>query len=399
MKVGSGAHLTYCSNIHAGERWQDVEAAVTHALPELRSHLDYTGPLAIGLRLSAEAARALEEPDALGVFRQFLQDGRFYVPTINGFPYGAFHGTRVKERVYLPDWRDPARLEYSNRLARLLATLASDGGLTHASVSTVPGAFQHHVQGPADVAAIADGILAHAAYLDRLRQDTGVTIVLGLEPEPCCHLETAEDARAFFLEYLFNADRVAAAARRTGSALSVEVVAQHVGVCLDACHMAVEFEDTGTAIGRLMESGIRVPKVQLSAALRLARAARAPHPRAWLGRFAEDTYLHQVVIAGPHGLRRFTDLGDALEQASDHDEAEEWRVHFHVPIFLASMSGFDTTQSDLAALLGTVMATLPDVCLEVETYTWDVLPPEYRTTDVTTAIARELTWVRSTLAA
>ena len=400
MKLGGRFDLTYCSNIHAGESWAQVSSALAASLPRIREQLGTDGPFGIGLRLSAAAARDLEAPDALGAFRAFLRDGNYYVPTINGFPYGAFHGTRVKERVYLPDWRSDERVEYTNRLARLLAAVAADRGETEASISTVPGAFRTEIRSDVDVAAMADRMLSHAACLKRLYEDTGVRIALAIEPEPACHIETVDDAIAFFRGYLFDADRIASAARADRSALSREEVARHVGVCLDTCHMAVEFEHPADAFSRLADEGIGVYKVQLSSALRLLGGSGTGAPRALLGRFADDTYLHQVVTSGASGLTRYTDLPDALDAADQGDVANdaEWRVHFHVPIFLAAMSGFETTQAYLASVLDVLKRTSACRCLEVETYTWDVLPAEYRTTDVCTAIARELAWVREVMA-
>lgn len=396
MKLGD-SHLTYCSNIHAGERWDDVSAALAAALPAVRRHLSHQGPLAIGLRLSAAAASTLEDAGPLEAFRGFLADGDFYVPTINGFPYGAFHGTRVKERVYAPDWRDPARLDYSNRLARLLATLAQDAGLSTASVSTVPGAFRPLVESQSDVAAMAKNLLAHAVYLKRLRDRTGVTVTLAIEAEPACFIETTTEAVTFICEQLLNADALAAASADAGVALTEADVRRHVGVCLDACHMAVEFEDAAAALSLMHRAGISLGKVQLSAALQVHEGRTSGGPHALLTPFAEDTYLHQVVIDTPGGLQRHTDLPDALAARAPTAADGEWRVHFHVPIFLAEMSGFATTQPYLAQLLRLLQQQEIATCLEVETYTWDVLPPEYRTTDVCTAIARELTWARNQL--
>ena len=398
MKVGR-FDLTYCSNIHPGESWSQVAASLETSLPRIRALLALDGPFGIGLRLSASAARDLEQqPGALPSFREFLARGNHYVPTMNGFPYGAFHGTRVKERVYLPDWRSEERLDYANRLARLLALFAADRGQTHASVSTVPGAFRGHLTSEDDIACMAGRMLAHAAYLKRLRLDTGVTISLAIEPEPACHLETVDDALVFFREYLFRTERVESAARETGVELTVEDVARHVGVCLDACHMAVEFEDPNVAVERLTAAGVGIFKVQLSSALRVG-ASSERSPQSLLAPFAEDTYLHQVVTRGEGGLTRYTDLPDALGAGATSRSADEWRVHFHVPIFLASMSGFGTTQAYLASVLDVLRRTGACTCLEVETYTWDVLPPEYRNTDVCTAIARELAWVRTTVSA
>jgi sugar phosphate isomerase/epimerase len=399
MKVAGRFHLTYCSNIHPGESWQAVNAVLRESLPRIRAMLGATGPFAIGLRLSAAAAESLDEPRALARFRDFLGEGDYYVPTINGFPYGAFHGERVKERVYLPDWRDRARVEYTDRLARILAALLADRPDVDGSVSTVPGAFRREVQSDADVASIAANFLRHAAYLVALRERTGVSIALAIEPEPACFLETTSDAIAFFGRYLFDGGRIAAAGRECGVTMTVDDVRRHVGICFDACHLAVEFEDPGEAMRQLHAAGIRIGKVQVSSALQLDRRDAAGLAAA-LAPFAEDTYLHQVVERGSGGLRRYSDLPEALGAAAGSPlETRDWRVHFHVPIFLAHLKELDTTQPYLVSVLELLKRDAVCSCLEVETYTWDVLPEEYRTVDVCTAIARELTWARRVLEA
>ena len=378
-----GFDLTYCSNIHAGESWDDVRAALGGALPSIRRHLNATGPFAIGLRLSARALEQVRRPQRLDEFLAFLRDGDYYVPTINGFPFGAFHGERVKEQVYLPDWRDPARLEYSNKLASLLAELLAKRGRDRGSVSTVPGAFKGHLRSDDDRGQIAVNLLEHARHLARLRDATGVTVTLAIEPEPACFLETSAEAIEFFETYLFD-ERLA-----YELGVTVDQVRRHIGICFDACHMAVEFEDHAAALAAFDRAGISIPKFQISSALRvtdeLARDA--------LKRFAEDTYLHQVVKRSNGSLTRYVDLPDALAEGDD----AEWRVHFHVPVFLRTLGALDTTQPDLERVLDLVKTRTDRPCLEVETYTWDVLPAQYRTTEMSEAIARELKWTRDQL--
>jgi len=378
-----GFDLTYCSNIHAGERWQDVRSALAGALPSIRQRLSITGPFAIGLRLSAQAVQQLQQPDALTDFRTFLDDGNYYVPTINGFPYGAFHGERVKENVYLPDWRDPARVDYSNRLATVLADLMANGTLDRGSVSTVPGAFKGHLHSADDAAQIARGVLEHVKHLVMLRDRTGRTITLAIEPEPACFIETTAEAVDFFTRYLF------APASIQQHGLSLDQVRRHVGVCFDACHMAVEFEDHAVALSSLDAAGIQVPKFQISSAQRVRDQAG----REALRRFAEDTYLHQVVERVKGSLKRHVDLPDAFAAGDDG----EWRIHFHVPVFLRTLGVLETTQPDLERVLDLIKTRTDRPCLEVETYTWDVLPAEYRTADMSEAIARELAWTRERL--
>lgn len=398
MIVGGAFHLTYCSNIHPGETWSEVASALASSLPRVRALVGHHGPFAVGLRLSAQAAETLEQPAELAAFREFLHAGDYYVLTINGFPYGAFHGQRVKEQVYRPDWRDDARLEYANRLARLLAVLLTDRPDIEGSVSTVPGAFRSEIAGGADELAMATRMLRHAAELVALRQRTGVTITLAIEPEPACYIETVDDAVAFFRDFLFDAALVRQVSEDRQLPLSVDEVRRHVGLCFDACHLAVEFEEAEAALARLSAAGIRICKVQISSALRVdpgdADALRA------LGRFAEETYLHQVVERTPTGLTRYVDLPQAIAASpAGAVDSGEWRVHFHVPIFLEAMHEFGTTQSDLARTLDAFKRQPVCRYLEVETYTWDVLPSEYRTSDVCTAIARELSWVKARLEA
>ena len=397
MRIGNGFHLGYCTNIHPGESWEEVYAALSIALPRVRAEVQCAGPMAVGLRLSHLAAEQLEQADTLGEFKRFLQNGNYYIPTINGFPYGSFHGRRVKEQVYLPDWRSQARLEYSNRLARLLAALIEPSQTATGTVSTVPGAFRSSISDTNDVRAIAVNFLCHAAYLAELRARTGVVVTLGIEPEPACLMETTSEAVDFFRNHLFDLDLIAQAARQSGRRLGFEDVQRHLGLCLDACHLAVQFESPVEALAQLHQAGIQVCKVQVSSALRLDQVDGHSLSHL-LGKFADDTYLHQVVEHAGASQEAFTDLPLALDAAARVPNARRtWRVHFHVPIFLASMGVLETTQSDLIELLKALRQAPVCQVLEVETYTWEVLPSEYRTTDVYAAIARELIWTRTQL--
>lgn len=395
MRVGA-QHLTYCSNIHAGESWSSVRDTLASVLPDLRARLNWSGPMGIGLRLSASAAEALEDPPALEDFLRFLADGPYYVFTINGFPYGAFHHTRVKEHVYEPDWRDPRRLVYTNRLASLLARLTHGVDVAAPSVSTVPGAFRPLIRDDHARGAVADGLLRHAAYLVDLRRRTGQTITLAIEPEPACQMETTGEVIAFLTQWVHDRDRIAAIARDTGLALTIEQVRAHLGVCLDTCHLAVAHEDPVAALDAIDAAGIPIHKVQVSSALSV-EAPQAAASLAALERFADDTYLHQVVEQGAT-LTRFTDLPDALAAAHRHEAGHgAWRVHFHVPVFLDALGPFQTTQRHLRQTVREVLRRRLCSQFEVETYTWDVLPPEHRASGLVPAIARELAWTRTLL--
>ncbi len=399
MNLGDGVHLSYCSNIHPGETWAEVRAAVLRHFSAVRDRVLPGGEFGIGLRLAARAAAELAEPGALADFRDRLRDLGLYVFTVNGFPYGAFHGTRVKEEVYLPDWRSPERLRYTNQLADLLARLLPDDPRIEGSISTVPGGFKPALRGSNDAAAIVEHLLRQVAHLVALRARSGRLVTLALEPEPLCLLETIDETVDFFVHRLHGAAAIDRTAELTGldRGAAARALHDHLGVCLDLCHVAVEYEDAGGCIDRLERSGIRVLKLQISAGLRLSTLDGAALEA--LRRFDDSVYLHQVVEQGPNGLRRFADLDAAMASLSAPAADREWRVHFHVPVFLDRLTPFASTQPFIREVLARHRVRPVSRHLEVETYTWDVLPKPYRRGSVDAAVAREIEWVRTELAA
>ena len=267
-------HLTYCTNIHAAESWPDVLAGLREHLPAIKAEISPGAPFGVGLRLSAEAAEALGEPDALDELRGLLADGGYYVFTINGFPYGAFHGRRVKEGVYQPDWSEDARLVYTNRLADLLAEILPDG--MKGSISTVPGTFKPWADGR--VEAITDNMLRHAAHLVAVRERTGKTLVLAPEPEPSCLFETIEETIAFFETQLLSRSAVDRIVELTGLSPSEaeQALRRHLGVCYDVCHAAVEFEDPADSVARLRAAGISARHSRSRPSARRPKTSSAP---------------------------------------------------------------------------------------------------------------------------
>jgi hypothetical protein len=340
--------LTYCTNIHPGESWPAMIESLRLHVPQVRRAVAPEQPFGLGLRIAAEAAEALARPEALDELRGFLAETGTYVFTINGFPYGSFHGTRVKEDVYAPDWSTPERLVYTNRLADLLAAILP-ADVAMGSISTVPGTFKGWVDA-GRIDRIVDNLVAHAAHLVSLERRTGRHIALALEPEPCCFLETIDEAVHFFTDRLFAAPARKKLALLTGLAETdcEAALRRHLGVCYDVCHAAVEFEDPRESVAALANAGITVPKLQLSSALRIHRmdegAAVALMP------FEEPVYLHQVVERGPEGLIRYLDLSEALPRSAG-SAGREWRVHFHVPVFLHELVAFSTTASRSARRL------------------------------------------------
>jgi sugar phosphate isomerase/epimerase len=384
--------LTYCTNIHAGETWPEVLASLQTHMPEIKAAVSPRAAFGVGLRLGAAAAEELQYDAAFDELARLLRENDCYVFTINGFPYGVFHGEPVKENVYAPDWSTEDRLIYTNRLADILARLVPDG--MDGTVSTVPGTFKAWMNGRID--AITGNLIRHAAHLVELERNTGRNIMLTLEPEPCCFLETIAESVAYFRDHLFSNDAAERLAGMTGLGSEDASVAlrRHLGLCYDVCHAAVEFEDPAASIAALKDSGIGIGKLQLSSALRIANVSDASIDH--LRPFDEQVYLHQVVQRAGDRLTRFKDLPDALEKAAEAI-GSEWRVHFHVPVFLPELKDFGTTQDFLREVLAIQRATPISGHLEVETYTWDVLPDRYRTAGLSAAIARELNWVKSEL--
>ena len=356
-----------------------------------------TQPFGVGLRLSAIAARSLAEPQSLAEFKSFLRNNDLYVFTLNGFPYGPFHGERVKENAYLPDWKEDERLQYTNLLADLLVELLPDDTTLEGSISTVPGAFKPHVDSLDKIARLTDLMVQHVAHLVKLRERTGRTIGLALEPEPCCFLETIEETVAFFKNTLNAEPAVQRLMELTGltPAAAREALHRHIGVCLDLCHAAVEFEDASGCLEQLRGSDVRVLKMQLSAGLRVPQVDSRTIDL--LRPFDDRVYLHQVVEQDAKGLHRYLDLSDAFATLPGGRGEREWRVHCHVPVFLDDLGTFASTQNFIRDVLALHREQPVSTHLEAETYTWSVLPEKYRDKTVDHAIARELSWLREHL--
>ncbi|NTU42177.1 MAG: metabolite traffic protein EboE [Nitrospirales bacterium] len=361
--------ITYCTNIHPGESWQEVFSNISIHTLKVKEAVSPDEPFPIGLRLSNIAAQEIDEYTSKAFMAWCIQND-CYVPTINGFPYGSFHNRTVKENVYLPDWRSRSRADYTKRLADLLDEWLP-GGIT-GSISTVPVGFRNNF-GSDDFSVVRQNLLSVIEHFDSLRQKSGKEIILSLEPEPGCVLESTEDAVQFF--------------QRMGFPKELQ---DCIGLCFDCCHMAVEFENPAEALSLLSGAGIRTGKVQVSSALRLKHFDRET-----VKGLSESCYLHQVVIRDQRGtLTRYNDIPEAISKHKAGIDDEECRIHFHVPIFIDRTDCYDTTRFFIEETL-----TLFDreTLLEVETYTWQVLPKELQKETVTESIIREICWLKEQL--
>jgi hypothetical protein len=388
-------HLTYCLNIHPGESWAENFAAIQDKLVAVKQRVAPDQWFGIGLRIAHRAATELTaSPELRAEALDLFHANQLYPFTINGFPYGEFHGGSVKEKVYAPDWRTSERLEYTLQLADILAAWLPaevDG-----SISTVPCSFKPWIESDSDVAPMVQNLAALVAYLSALRDDTGKEIHIGLEPEPDCYLETTEETVRFFKDVLL-IQGVAELDRLLGCGASEAetLIRRHLGVCFDTCHVAMQFEEIAASFRTYRAEGIRISKVQLSAAL-TAESTRA----GWdaLRPFGEPVYLHQVKgRTADGGIYAWYDLGDALVELPGFPDVRELNVHFHVPLF-SNMGGvLQSTASKLTPEFFHELRSGTCSHLEIETYTFDVLPAELHPGDVVKSIAREYGWVLNQL--
>jgi hypothetical protein len=378
MRLNHGLHLAYCTNIHRGETWSETFAALKSHTLAVRDRVSAKKPYAIGLRLSAQAARELSDGAALTDFRRWLDRENSYVFTINGFPYGRFHGTRVKEQVYAPDWTTNERVEYTNLLFDLLAEIVPSE--VDGSVSTVPASFKEFITRPEQVTAMHANVWRSVEHIARLSERTGKKLHLGLEPEPLCYLETSHETVCFFdhlREQHPNDERLNA----------------HLGVNYDTCHLAVEFEEPAHVLQRFRDHGVRVSKLHFSSALKVVPDDLT---RNALRGFVDEVYFHQVVErTGDNALRRFRDLDVALAEAPGNTPQlpREWRIHFHIPLHFQPTAMFSTTADHLLGVMDALAAD-PALCshIEMETYTWEVMPPEMKNRSVVDQLVAEYDW-------
>jgi sugar phosphate isomerase/epimerase len=385
-------HLTYCLNVHPGETWDENFAAVRDQALRIKRLVGRPGPFGLGLRLSWAAAQTLAVPARLDAFRAFCRTNDLYVFTINGFPYGRFHGGPVKTNVYRPDWRQRERLDYTKLLTDLLAALLPDG--VRGTISTVPGSYKPWITTGADLQALVVNIADAAAHAADTLASTGKSIALALEPEPDCLIENTRETIHFFTGPLREWGIAHLRVQRGMSAEAAEAtLARHVGVCFDTVHMAVAFEDLADSLDRLRAAGVPVSKIHLGAALGVRDGADAP---AALLNFCEDVYLHQTRRQSPDGSEHaFADLPEALAAPAPPDAC--WRVHFHVPLFFEGSGDLRSTQSLLTPRFAQLVAAGATEQVEIETYTYGVLPPDLATGDLAESIAREYRWALSHL--
>lgn len=377
IRATPACDLTYCLNIHPGESWSQAFGNIRRYVPPLRDVLCPGAAFGLGLRLGNEAARTLGEAAEMDAFRRYLVETGLYVFTINGFPYGPFHGQAVKTSAYCPDWRAPERFDYTVRLAEVLAALVPEGGF--GSISTVPGSYGAWIRTQDDAVGMARQLVRCASLLAALEARTGRRIGLALEPEPDCYLDTVADAIAFFERHVLPQARIAG--------VGEEVVRRYLGVCLDLCHEAVAFGEPAAGVAALERAGIGIFKTQISAALETTVGAEALRE---LARFEDAVYLHPVRVCADTGeVRRFGDLTGATLEAVSGLTGATLRTHFHVPLYWGGSGLLRSTAPGITASLMEQLVVAGCRHFEIETYTFGVLPPDAREAGLPESLLRE----------
>lgn len=401
MKLVSG-HLSYCTNIHSGESWKDHFEAIKKNFPVIKKQVSPDQAMGIGLRLSNVASTDLLNPDEIQVFKTWLNEINAYVFTMNGFPYGDFHHAIVKDQVHAPDWTSNERIEYTIRLFKILAELLPQG--MEGGISTSPLSYRHwfpteELSEQAKRTATHNIVLV-AEELYKFKLSRGVRMHLDIEPEPDGLLETGPEFIDWFLNKLIPMARTLLPGRLQISEQEAEdCIREHICLCYDVCHFAIGYEQHSEILEQLDKKGIRTGKIQISAALK-ADMPEDTNSRVSIAeafsKYNEPTYLHQVVARNTdRSLIRYRDLPAALNDSQNHT-VDEWRAHFHVPVFVEDLGLLRSTQSDIVDVLEIQKNRPFTDHMEVETYTWEVLPESLKM-PIDQSIIRELNWVKDIL--
>jgi hypothetical protein len=398
MDLGKFGHLTYSTLVHPGDTWEEMWHSLISYVPRVKDRVSPKAPFGVSLRLSAASAHTLiNAPSERAKLKSFLDDNDLYLYTVNAFPYGPFKNTVVKEQVFEPDWRGQPRVQYTENVAEILAEVGAP--FLNPSIQSPPLGFKARVTGNDVVEAYAANIRRLAVFLHRLRERTGRTVTLALEPEPFCFLETTPETVQFFTQVLRSDSSMKALASTLGvnGDQAREILKRHIGTVYDICHQAVEYEDISASLQSLVDHEIPIFKLQEAAAVRIP-SVTAESVQA-LKAYVDSIYLTQTIELRDGKLNRFLNLQDAFAAfAKDPGGQREWRTHFHVPIFLEDLGKhFKTTRFAIEEALAFHKRTPLSTQLEIETYTWDVLPDNLKTGDIVDYVVLEIGWVRAQL--
>ncbi|MEH6408737.1 MAG: metabolite traffic protein EboE [Leeuwenhoekiella sp.] len=390
-------HLTYCTNVHPGENWELTFKSLKEYVLTIKDEVAGSKPFGLGLRLSNKASEELGFEANLTEFKNWLSQNNIYVFTMNGFPYGNFHKERVKDLVHAPDWTTDDRVIYTKRLADQLAQLLPEN--IEGGISTSPISYKHWHKTADDTNDAfktgAENLSEIILHLHEIEENTGKYIHIDIEPEPDGLIENSNELIEFFTDYLLPiATENLKEELGSDKQKAKELIYRYITICYDVCHFSLAYEEPRETLQKLAENGIKVGKIQVSSALKIL-FENNNNQEIWdaLALFDEPVYLHQVTQKVGDKVKTFNDLPNILAEKGDFTEI---RAHFHVPIFLEKFDGLYSTQDHILKVVDYLKDHQVTEHLEVETYTWDVLPPQLKT-DLDKSIIRELNWLKEKL--
>ncbi|APQ16296.1 metabolite traffic protein EboE [Maribacter hydrothermalis] len=395
MQLKENLHLTYCTNIHPGQDWKSTFESIKKYVPGIKQEVSKEQPFGLGLRLSNKASEELDLGDNLSDFKKWLSDNNLYVFTMNGFPYGNFHDERVKDMVHAPDWTTDDRLKYTERLFRQLSELIPEGMNGGISTSPITYKYWHKTDSETKNAfeVGAKNMLEVAKQLFEIEQTTETYLHLDIEPEPDGLLENSDEVLLFYSDYLVPLG-IAYFKQELGldPDAAEALIKKYITVCYDVCHFALAYEEPTDTFTKFKTNNIRVGKIQVSAALKILFNG-TDDERIWeeLSQFNEPTYLHQVTEKVSGKVKTYSDLPLVLESERNH---KELRAHYHVPIFLEKYGKLFSTQDHILKTIDYIKSNPISEHLEIETYTWDVLPADLKEY-LSISIIREIEWFKS----
>ena len=394
MDLGKGlGHLTYSTLVHPGDTWDDMWTSLTTYVPQVQKRVCPNAPFGVSLRLSnASAATLVKSKPERDKLKKFLADNNMYLYTVNAFPYGPFKNTIVKEQVYEPDWRSEERTQYTMNVAEILADVVPAS--ISPSIQSAPLGFKPNVTGPSVVNSYTEHVMRVAAKLIDLEKRTGRTVTLALEPEPFCFLETTDETVDYFTKHLYTGKSAEMLAKFANIPIAEAITAQRefIGTVFDICHQAVVYEDIPTSLQKQVDAGVQIVKLQEAASMSMPvvtdKTLDALEP------FVKTVYLSQTCQHKDGKTTWFLNLEDAFEAFHKDPGPREWRTHFHVPVFLDDLGEFGTTRFAIEDALKFHKNKPLSRQLEIETYTWDVLPAQYKTGNIVDYVCREIDWVK-----
>lgn len=397
MDLGDGyGHLTYSTLVHPGDNWSEMKNSLVTYVPEVKKRFSPNAPMGVSLRLAhASVEELLAKPTERVWLKKFLEENQLYIFTVNAFPYGPFKGEIVKEQVYEPDWTTQARTKYTMDIANILAEVTDQS--VEPTIQTAPLAFRPKATSEEFIDSFNENIYRVIAHLMALEKKSGHRVKLALEPEPFCFLETIPETVLWFKNNVYSLKAAEKIAHYSGEPLSevFGAIRRYLGVVLDICHQSVAFESIAEDINLLSEAGIPIFKLQEAAALRVDNVTTEIVEE--LKKYTGTIYLSQTTELRDGVTTRFLNLEDAIAAWEREPGPREWRTHFHVPVFLKDLGPFQTTRSGIDDALRVHARTPLSNHLEIETYTWDVLPEHLKTGDITEYVVRELEYVRDEL--